>query len=432
MLDRAMGAYIPYIMNEKPELKETFSGFTYYANTISFGPCTNFGSAPIFGGYEYTPEEMNKRDTEPLGDKQNEALKVLPVLFDENDYDVTVIEPPYAGYQATPDLSIYDDYPDIKAYHAKGKFLPDYIKRYSIERRKEDFFCFGIMKVCPLWFQASLYNSANYNNYDDPTIPVKQDRINNSVATGISAKFMADYTVLQNLPEITNVADDGNNFIMMSNETTHHPDLLSEPDYTSQPYVDNTEYDEAHKDRFIVNGEELKMKKSVTMAHYETNVASLMEIGKWIQYMKDNGVYDNTRIIITADHGRALGQLDKLILDDGSNWLLDTQFYYPLLLVKDFGAEGELATSEEFMTNADSPTLAVEGVIDNPVNPFTGKEINNDEKYAHNQYVIASHEHNIDKNGGNQFLPGMWLSVHDDMRVKENWTIETENGVMPY
>ena len=30
MLDRAMGEYVPYIFNEKPELKEQFEGFTYY------------------------------------------------------------------------------------------------------------------------------------------------------------------------------------------------------------------------------------------------------------------------------------------------------------------------------------------------------------------------------------------------------------------
>ena len=44
MLDRAMGQYVPYIFNEKPELKEQFSGFTYYSNVISFGGYTNFGS----------------------------------------------------------------------------------------------------------------------------------------------------------------------------------------------------------------------------------------------------------------------------------------------------------------------------------------------------------------------------------------------------
>ena len=97
MLDRAMGEYVPYMFNEKPELKEKFSGFTYYSNVISFGVSTNFGSPALFGGYEYTPYEMNKRDSEPLVDKHDESLKVMPVLFDSNNFDVTVCDPVYAG-----------------------------------------------------------------------------------------------------------------------------------------------------------------------------------------------------------------------------------------------------------------------------------------------------------------------------------------------
>ena len=108
MLDRAIGEYIPYMFQEKPELEEKFSGFTYYANTVSFGRFTNFSTPSLFGGYEYTPVELNRRDTESLGQKQDEALKVLPVLFDRNGYDVTVCDPPYAGYSWTPDLSIYE------------------------------------------------------------------------------------------------------------------------------------------------------------------------------------------------------------------------------------------------------------------------------------------------------------------------------------
>ena len=81
MLDRAMGEYVPYIINEKPHLKESFDGFTYYNNVVSFGGHTNFGSPALMGGYEYTPVELNKRDDESLADKHNEALKVLPVLF---------------------------------------------------------------------------------------------------------------------------------------------------------------------------------------------------------------------------------------------------------------------------------------------------------------------------------------------------------------
>lgn len=132
MLDRSVGNLVPYIMNENPELKEQFAGFKYYENTISFGAFTNFGSPALMGGYEYTPVEMNKRDSESLVSKQNEALKVMPVNFLNNDYKVTVCDPVYANYQWIPDLSIYDDYPEIQTYITKGKFGDVENKKYLL------------------------------------------------------------------------------------------------------------------------------------------------------------------------------------------------------------------------------------------------------------------------------------------------------------
>lgn len=55
MLDRAMGPYIPYIFNEKPELEAQFDGFTYYSNTASLGIKTNISTPSLFAGSEYTP-----------------------------------------------------------------------------------------------------------------------------------------------------------------------------------------------------------------------------------------------------------------------------------------------------------------------------------------------------------------------------------------
>ena len=49
MLDRAVGSYVPYIFDEKPELKESFKGFVYYPNTVSFGVKTNYGAPALFG-----------------------------------------------------------------------------------------------------------------------------------------------------------------------------------------------------------------------------------------------------------------------------------------------------------------------------------------------------------------------------------------------
>ena len=61
MLDRGISSYVPYLFQEKPELKQQFDGFTWYPNTFSFGCTTNTGSPALLGGYEYTPEELNAR-----------------------------------------------------------------------------------------------------------------------------------------------------------------------------------------------------------------------------------------------------------------------------------------------------------------------------------------------------------------------------------
>lgn len=44
MLDHAVGTFLPYIFNEKPELQAQFDGFTAYTNVISTGTHTNFGT----------------------------------------------------------------------------------------------------------------------------------------------------------------------------------------------------------------------------------------------------------------------------------------------------------------------------------------------------------------------------------------------------
>ena len=84
MLDRAMNLYLPYIFNEKPQLREKLAGFTVYENVLSYGQNTNFCTPALFGGYEYTPAKLNARRSERLAQKQNEALRVMPVLFGEN------------------------------------------------------------------------------------------------------------------------------------------------------------------------------------------------------------------------------------------------------------------------------------------------------------------------------------------------------------
>ncbi len=428
MLDRAIGEYIPYLFQEKPELEAQFSGFTYYANAVSFGLYTNLGTAPLFGGYEYTPVEMNKRDEELLVDKQNEALKVMPVLFDQNDYQVMVCDPPYAGYQWIPDLSIYDEYPGIESYILKNKFTDDSIKGQWMQEDKRNFFCYGILKAAPLCFQKTIYDYGRYNqaNNDVETIDTKQVRPDMYTSVGVSNTFMDRYNALCALPDMTDAVDENvNTFLMMVNETTHEPMLLQEPDYVPAMEVDNTEYERDHQDRYTINGHTLRMTTDVHAIYYQSTMATMLKLGDWFDYMRENGIYDNTRIILVSDHGRSsLYEGDEARLGE-----TDISSFYPLLMVKDFDSK-EFVTSEEFMTNGDVPTLAMKDIIEDPVNPFTGKAINSDEKTAHKQYVSSSWEWDIEINNGTTYLPSKWYSVHDDMREVDNWELISEEEVI--
>lgn len=433
MLDRAMGEYLPYIFNEKPELEEQFKGFTYYSNTISFGGQTNFGVPALLGGYEYTPVEMNKRDTELLVDKHNESLKVMPVLFANNGFDVTVCDPVYANYQWIPDLTVFDEYPEIDTYITKGSFGDVSQKETVVANNHRNFFCFSIMKSMPLFLQTTIYQDGGYNKIQSGAMGVTystQQANGISNATGMSVEFMEAYNVLASMSSITQIKEENKNtFLFLSNDVTHEPMLLQEPDYVPAEIVDNRQYDANNSGRFNLNGKVLKIETSVQMAHYQANVAALIQLGKWFDYLRENNAYDNTKIIIVADHGQGTRQLEDLLTTDEEGYIDDIGRYFPLFMVKDFNST-EFTTSSEFMTNADVPVLAFKDLIDNPVNPFTGKVINSDEKTAHRQFVTRSLDWQVSINNGTCFLPARWMSVEDDIWDKNDWEYYEGNLVL--
>lgn len=365
--------------------------------------------------------------------KHNEALKVMPTIFSEHGYEVTVCDPPYANYQWIPDLSIYDDSPEINAYITNGYFTNKLQFQNEIEGNHRNFFCFSLMKCMPLLFQPSLYNNGMYHAQSlvqDPNQYIGQYMYNISVAEGISGGFMGAYSVLVNLPTMSIVTDeDVDTYLFLCNDITHNPMLLQTPDYVPAQTVDNEEYDAQHADRFVIDGIELQMTTGGQMNHYHANMAALIQLGEWFDFLRENGVYDQTRIIIASDHGYDVRQLEPLILDkDASSMLRKVENYYPLLMVKDFNAKG-FATSNMFMTNADVPVLAMEGIIQEPVNPFTGKAIDSDEKYQHDQFITVS-DWDVEDNHGNTFLPGQWATVKDDIWNRDNWSFVDEPTVL--
>lgn len=339
MLDVGINSFVPYIMEELPQVKANFQGFVFYPNTLAPGDHTIFSSPALFGGYDYLPQRMNERKKEPLVSKHNEALMVLPAYFLDKGWYVTFTDPPMANYSWTPDNSVFPkemNAINIAGRHEKlwrhthgmemsGVLLSDFLKR--------DFLFFNFFRISPVSLRGILYDhggwwsSIKYKAKDENSLAIKY------------------YSALDYLSELSDLTEGAGSYIAIDSDMTHEQTWMQYPEYVLQAEItDKGENRFGSDDVFI---------------YYHTDAAALRMLGEWFAWMRSNGVYDNTRIVIASDHGRRF---------HGENKVLDTDFdkrelavYNALLMYKDFGAKGELATDTTFMTIADVPSLAVTG-----------------------------------------------------------------------
>ena len=435
MLDRAVGALVPYLMNEKPELKEQFDGFTWYPNTLSYGYHTNIAAPALFGGYEYTPDGLEARAELSMKDKHNEALKIMPLNFLEAGCEVTVCDSPYANYQWIPDMSIYDGYPEIRTYNTIGMFdeyKVNMLKNLDRDRNRNLYF-YSLFRSAPLALQETLYDRGRYLEPD-----ARADEGEGAELIGVSPTFLNSYMVMKNLGRLTDVTEEGTDtFLMLSNEMTHDVIELQEPEYKPVNRIDNTAYEAAHGIRRTEDGRELDIAGAPELVriHYQSDMAAFLLLGEWFDELRAQGVWDNTRIILVSDHGCYLGlsgvDLMEKITDSrtASRYLaeewMDTTSFNPLLMVKDFGASGFTADGA-FMTNADTPCLAFEGMVENPVNPFTGRPVTRQAGKQAEHHIVESDWH-IVTNCGSAFSDPLRITFRGtDVFDAGSWSVEEQ------
>lgn len=400
MIDRAFGPYVPYIFNEKPELADIYSGFTYYPNTISYGVHTLQGAPGLMGGYDYTTYKFKDMTGNDFEEYRKSCLNVMPTLFSDNGYKCTILDTPFGLGDESIEEYFSKINPDIDAYYALGVLKSDEDARddfdYFQRMGRKNYIRHSIFLTAPLLLRNWLYDDGAYH---------MQERADGRLI------LSDNLSELDKLSDMTEITDQGNNtYTFMLNETPHCINAhLQMPDYTSEDIVDNSPYIEEWRNKLdeTPGDREIMMYTDWAIQSYEVNMATFLRIGEWIKYLKENNLYDNTRIILVSDHGFFYFAFPDMILNkNGSE--SDIERLSPLLMVKDFG-DGEFSISEEFMTNADVPTIAMEDLIEDPVNPNTGNPINSKQKGERVQYVYDDNN---------------WLSVHDDMRDMNNWNIE--------
>lgn len=411
-LDKAVGTFVPYAMQDFPALKDMYAGFTYYRNTISFADHTIKGAPALYGGYEYTPEAMNRRDGELLKDKHNEALLSVPRIFAEAGWRVTDLDPPWMNYTAK-DLSPFEQYPEIAALNIKGLMSGKYNREHPEDslgagakgadqniRAAIPRFCLMQMLYPPLrevyYHAGDYYHRTNGNpNY---------------------IEFIDSYANLYYLNELTAFDDGPDSYLLMENETTHDNVFMKEDERKGLKPV-NEILEPPADSAFSYSWHEEDSCYDLQL--YEVNCAALLRLGEWFDFLKKNGVWDNTRILLVSDHGASVVRPFAPGFSDNR----DYSAYAALLMVKDFASSGAYTENTDFMTNADVPQLSMKGLGLPDKNPFTGQPFHTDKDDGVNVYIRNGDVDAADIRRRKTFdfaLAGSY-HVHDDIYVESNW-----------
>jgi len=384
-LDRAISGYLPSLFKENPQLKDEYQGFVYYPNTSSFYGFTLLGYPPLAGGYEYTPLELAKTGKN-FRRSYSQAYLMMPEIFKNAGWNTTVTDSHYANFEEETPPEFFTKHGHNYLVLSK-KFGLYYRNKNMIGNKtylkiaKRNLFWYSLLTASPKYLRSNIYDHGKYFKY--------------IFSDGVTNYLIGNYAALKYLPQITDNTSKKNSFIIINNELTHNTADLQGPDY-----------------KLSDAGDRINTKKG-----YGLNGAALTLVGQYLEYLKENNLYDNTRIIIVADHGYQVNE------PDWSDFQNFTARYNPLLLVKDFNDRKPFRTSKEFMTNADTPYLATSGVIKAPVNPFTGRPVTNTAKNA-GIYVIESNDWHIDeiKKKNSPILGGEnFHKVKNNIFEEKNW-----------
>jgi hypothetical protein len=300
-----------------------------------------------------------------------------------------VTDPPYADDNWIPDLRIYDGYKNVSGYITDGAYTNMWLERNNIvlpphsEVLKRNILWYAIFREIPLAFRQVVY----FDGFWCALFSEYRMRL-----------FLNGYTVLDYLDELTDIDPQREkSAFLVVNNTAHENWFLQAPDY--KPQLSVTDYGKSPFSKEV---------------WYHANAAAIKRLSDYFDFLKSHNIYDNTRIILVSDHGLLdVSHVTKTRLP------FHVDQFNSLLLIKDFNAKGEMKTDITFMTNADVPSIAMREIIENPVNPFTGKAITTAQKNNPQLILIKrvynKNETEIDLNTQNTYY------VYDNIFDENNW-----------
>jgi hypothetical protein len=164
----------------------------------------------------------------------------------------------------------------------------------------------------------------------------------------IARRIVRTYAYLDLLPQLSSIKTSGNTFKLIHTQFTHEPFGV-----TAEGAIISEEFPDPRTKSFIDG----------TSAYY-TARQFVEFLSRWIDWMKREGVYDNTFIIVVSDHGNNANDTGIDFPDSLNNPFdrANLSRAHVLMLVKRFDAHGAIRIDPRLVGNADVPAILFNAV----------------------------------------------------------------------
>lgn len=331
VLDMFSGSHTPYILEQFSQLKNNLDGFILFPNTLSTTNSTIHSIASVIGGEFYSAYNMNKR-RDDLEAQIAQSFTTMGDFFSAQGFDVSMfIQAPISIKDSIKNNAKSDFFIEEEA-----DFVPSFVRHSGVLENKNsdsvivNFISFGLFRFVPEQLKKGIYNNGKYLSDKN-----RFWRTNNSVGIRHSSSFYA-------FSHFNIVKNDKPTFKFLHSLMTHAPYNI----YFDGKTCDFSKKFSAWNDTLknaVMNGD--SNDKAAFYQHYDTEACALFYLSNFISWLKENNIYDNTKIIVVSDHGGNDGIKIKAHRADS------------LLFFKDFNARGNLKIDTRLMANYDAASL---------------------------------------------------------------------------
>uniref|UniRef100_UPI0032166D0D membrane protein insertase YidC n=1 Tax=uncultured Draconibacterium sp. TaxID=1573823 RepID=UPI0032166D0D len=321
LADGIQGRFIEQMMQENSDLRESYSGFTWYPNTVSVSNYTHTSVPVIMSGTRFYADSLNTDNLHDIRHKITDAADSFINKVHANGYSMSSTHMHYSR----ADYSVIENFIPEWSDEIDNLALKHIYKLKTFEVWYNRLWENALLFCSPLFMKGSVYNDSKWIIHSDEV-----------------AQNVDKYNYLKLLVDLSDASSKEPNFIYLHNHSGHNPWYILNDDGTFEADV--------HP--------------------YDNNLWVMQEYAKLFNWMRKENVYDNSKIIVVSDHGISWGHYDgEIPLPTPKNWDkdvaktldLDLKKYWrlnALLMVKEFDHTAAFSTDMMLMSNADASYIA--------------------------------------------------------------------------